>query len=715
MATTNSTSILPSGLNTLMNSVNECKIATPKQFGEIFMNAKLLFVFHESFLKNLRQAYYCWPRKPLILSQLFQLLIPYMQAYVTYFSNYQTHLNTIMQLQKYNRHFVNWVHSVQRNHFELNSKNGALHIPDLSIAPIQRIFRYESIVEALIACGSPNRSDLEPLKQFLTQLKKLTDHVQSFKTVNENMKSVFNAQMCIIGNDVPVLMDPHRFFIRDGDILILTDRIHRRHLYIFSDVLILTKKSWKPGSEEQVFQKLIPLEDAVVVDDMEVPFSFRIRYEKGRSFMSFVCNSDEEKALWMRDITNASAGSVKHLKPSQPDQLRKETVQPNRTLSKQGYLSKMEGGFIKTWKTRWIQIASGILHSYASESDSVPLRSYHLREYTIKQMYVTDNFTRYCVHMIQYNGKRQIILSTYSKDILEEWLVVLKESVDLQNSLAFGGRDASVIVEPPPVVVTSSEESEKSFTPSTRARFFPEEVSNEFVAAANDRKAFRMLYFDESGNRLQVEQLPKHTTSPTSPKPSTPDVKPPVEQPPAPNVNTNPKPSLLPFGESAESIAPPSPYNIKASSTKEQGIDFSAVKRQENRSSSSLDQNASYQLPQAIVAFQAKFNLPVSERPVQYFPLASGCIIYLTKRLVCVESLFQGNQAVLYSDIAKLHKSKPGILGKGTGGRIELTNGSMIELSGMIKRKDTYHAIVSQAKQLKIDIPVYRDGFGKEG
>lgn len=119
-------------------------------------------------------------------------------------------------------------------------------------------------------------------------------------------------------------------------------------------------------------------------------------------------------------------------------------------------------------------------------------------------------------------------------------------------------------------------------------------------------------------------------------------------------------------------------------------------------------------LPQAVLAFQTKFNLPASVRPMQYFPLASSCFIYLTKKLVCVESLFAGNEAIQLTNITKLHKSRPGLLGKGTGGRIELQDGRMIELSGMIKRRDTYQAIVRQAKTLGHSIPVFRDGEGKE-
>ena len=38
----------------------------------------------------------------------------------------------------------------------------------------------------------------------------------------------------------------------------------------------------------------------------------------------------------------------------------------------------------------------------------------------------------------------------------------------------------------------------------------------------------------------------------------------------------------------------------------------------------------------------------------------------------------------------------------------------MIELSGMIKRRDTFEAIVRQAKSVGHSIPIYRDGEGKE-
>lgn len=386
--TASSTAMLPSGLsnfsNSIMNSANECKIATPHQFKQIFMNIQDIYAANEIFLKKLQLLYENWPQRQMPISALFaQGIIPHFQLYVEYMKSYQTHLKIIAQLHKHNRHFVNWIRIVQRNHFsELTSKQGnnviLKTIPDLSIAPIHQCFHYFHILEKLISYG-PSRPDLEQLRTVQLQFKNFIHQTNDLRKINENMKNIFLKQNKIIGNDVPDLMEPHRFFVRDGAILTLTDRIHRRFLFVFNDLLIVTKKTWKPGSDDQVFESSIPLRDAVVTDDMEVPFSFRICYEKAQKFMSFVCHSDEEKARWMRDITNALADSVSHLQPTQFDKNREKTSMVQRTLSKQGYLSKMEGGFIKTWKTRWIQIASSVLFSFASESDTVPLRSYHLK------------------------------------------------------------------------------------------------------------------------------------------------------------------------------------------------------------------------------------------------------------------------------------------------------------------------------------------------
>ena len=78
--------------------------------------------------------------------------------------------------------------------------------------------------------------------------------------------------------------------------------------------------------------------------------------------------------------------------------------------------------------------------------------------------------------------------------------------------------------------------------------------------------------------------------------------------------------------------------------------------------------------------------------------------------MICIESLFSENQVVKLVDIQAIHKSKPTLLGTSTGGRIELRNGSTVELSGLIRRRETFQAIVDAAHLLKHSIPIYRDG-----
>ena len=241
-------------------------------------------------------------------------------------------------------------------------------------------------------------------------------------------------------------------------------------------------------------------------------------------------------------------------------------------------------------------------------------------------MYVTDNFTRYCVHMVQLNGKRQIILSTYSKDILEEWLIVLKESVDMKNSLVFGESESgsSEVVEAPPVILPSSEESEKSFT-LDRSRFFPEEVSDQFIATVNEKKAYRM-YLDASGTGIKL-QMGSNNPQPNAQKNASTDINPKSKQIsqqtsilPGFEEHRAPQNSPIDFPPglgASEQIAPPSPYEIRSAPKAAENMDFSSVQKHDNRGGTSHDQGSGYQLPQAVIAFQSKFNLPPSERPIQ--------------------------------------------------------------------------------------------------
>ena len=604
-----------SGIVNLGNNLTtsgECREVTQNQFEQIFMNIKVIFSFNQVLLKNLKQCYYFWPKKSISLSTIFQKMVPYFKVYCNYITQYQNHLKTLIELKKTNKSFNSWLQNVKRANLELKQKR--IHdITDLSISPVNRIPEYVDLLTQFLMFSPSQDPDRVPLNSIIDELNKLTQYVSESSKINKNLRVIFKIQNLIGGNNVPNLLESNRAFIKDGAILILTDRIHRRHLFLFNDLIILTKKNWKLGlNDEQAFDLLIPLCDAVVKDDIEVPYSFRICYSRNE-FMTFVAESDEEKAKWMRDIINACANSVSHLDPSQVDNSRSETSKPQKLLSKQGYLSKMEGGFIKTWKTRWIQIAAGILYSFESDKSSVPLRSYNLKEYIIKQLYVTDNFTRFCIHLIQLNGNRQIILSTHSKSTLEEWIIIIKKSVDLENSLVFEKSSNEQTKEQqkeeePPTIVSSSEENSQSynrqyeFTPGER--FFPHDVSDEFIATVNERNMVR-LFLDSSDEnaKLQLDPSISKKSSPLPPLSSSDS-------------------SILPtqsFPEFKQSMAPPSPFDIPTKPTsKSDIIDFSSLRHhQEQSNTAKFDPSTSQQLPAAVIAFQTKFKLPATERPTQ--------------------------------------------------------------------------------------------------
>lgn len=358
----------------------ECKIATKEQRNDIFMNVTAIAGFNEELLKNLIEAYHNWPKKPLEISKLFHKMLPYFKAYSLYIIGYQKHLTTLLELKKNNPFFVDWLKEIQNSDKELNP-NG--DITDLSITPIQRIPRYVLLLKELLNCTPEDDPDRENLIATIAETKELADYINESKRINENLQVAFKIQELIAGADVPNLLEPHRYFLHEGPILTLTDRIRRRHLYIFNDLLILTRKSWKFGSDEQVFDTYIPLKGASIRDDIEVPYSFRICYGNSK-FMCFVCEDDIDKSTWMRDISNALADTVSqqasHNSDTDEDIPLSEDfpMAPNKQVSKQGYLSKMEGGFYKTWKQKWIQVSAGILYSFDAHTDTVPATSYHL-------------------------------------------------------------------------------------------------------------------------------------------------------------------------------------------------------------------------------------------------------------------------------------------------------------------------------------------------
>lgn len=144
---------------------------------------------------------------------------------------------------------------------------------------------------------------------------------------------------------------------------------------------------------------------ASVGDIDEITNGFRVHYDHNKTLTLVSANADD-KALWMKEITNAIAGQVSRSSSfvendaassaaagASPAAVAAVTAAaaaaPNAavplppkaataTRSRSGLINRLEGSIVKLWRQRWVVVVDGTLLCYRNRTDLAPQSTHQL-------------------------------------------------------------------------------------------------------------------------------------------------------------------------------------------------------------------------------------------------------------------------------------------------------------------------------------------------
>jgi hypothetical protein len=91
------------------------------------------------------------------------------------------------------------------------------------------------LLQDLIANTPVDNVDYTNLVNAVVQVKKLAEDINDSLATSQNLQKVYRIQDQLTGDRVPNLLSPHRRLVRNGSVMLLTDRVHDRELYLFND------------------------------------------------------------------------------------------------------------------------------------------------------------------------------------------------------------------------------------------------------------------------------------------------------------------------------------------------------------------------------------------------------------------------------------------------------------------------------------------------
>ncbi|XP_038061907.1 IQ motif and SEC7 domain-containing protein 1-like isoform X2 [Patiria miniata] len=130
-----------------------------------------------------------------------------------------------------------------------------------------------------------------------------------FQPGMDHTSIVFKIEQNITGNR-PILAEPHRRLVRDCSLSEVydptkKDKKHPRHVFLFNDMLMVTKLYKKKTGSIYGFKKAFPLHTACVLDFSSQYYPHGIRLVaamNNRTLITFCANSQEEKMKFVADL-----------------------------------------------------------------------------------------------------------------------------------------------------------------------------------------------------------------------------------------------------------------------------------------------------------------------------------------------------------------------------------------------------------------------------
>eukprot|EP00013_Stygamoeba_regulata_P006378 CAMPEP_0177633218 /NCGR_PEP_ID=MMETSP0447-20121125/2718_1 /TAXON_ID=0 /ORGANISM="Stygamoeba regulata, Strain BSH-02190019" /LENGTH=1179 /DNA_ID=CAMNT_0019134859 /DNA_START=78 /DNA_END=3617 /DNA_ORIENTATION=+ len=219
------------------NIQKDVTLAQKIEMKAVFSNSSELFDLHSELLEDFEAVVTKWPRK-----QMAVVFLGHMESlslYESYVKNYSTAMNALQNAQKSSASFRNFLKTFEQKH------SSQFNLETLLSAPLQRIAKYEMLLEQLMDTAAVGTDDYQTLALAVSKVQALSESIDKCNTLSHQMSKVMDVANKLVGYEGN-LVSPNRCLYRDGD-LRLQEQADRApedvHLFLFNDLLLFTKKS----------------------------------------------------------------------------------------------------------------------------------------------------------------------------------------------------------------------------------------------------------------------------------------------------------------------------------------------------------------------------------------------------------------------------------------------------------------------------------------
>lgn len=234
-----------------------------------------------------------WPSEGRF-ADIFIKKAPVLRLYTEYLNNYDRQVLLLTELEK-KPAFVQF----------LKGCKSKMNFANYLILPVQRLPRYEILLEALKKYTPEEHVDCPNIIAALDKVKELNQHVDKKKKDEDNRRTIQEIQKSVSG--APTLFIAYRTFVREGMIdVAYGKKKEKMFVYLFNDVILFTKtkvKTLVPGErpkaklKETLFFKDAPCSVTAITADGPA-----IKLMAGKKEYTLCFSGEGGRDNWLRDL-----------------------------------------------------------------------------------------------------------------------------------------------------------------------------------------------------------------------------------------------------------------------------------------------------------------------------------------------------------------------------------------------------------------------------
>uniref|UniRef100_A0A1B6E9V0 DH domain-containing protein n=1 Tax=Clastoptera arizonana TaxID=38151 RepID=A0A1B6E9V0_9HEMI len=207
---------------------------------EIFYQVPTILTHHEEFLEELRKRLEHWDVKQRVGDIFLDTFTKQsvIDTYTSFINNWKTAKEAIKTTCQAKPAFARFLEAMAREH------KGKLALDSLLIMPVQRIPRYELLIQTLLKHTEPNHPDHQPLIEAQRQVHALAVRINCTERDSlelEQLEGLIEGLMHLVA--------PDRTFLRHDLVTMASGQGRKeRAFFLFSDLLIITSIKRRSGT-----------------------------------------------------------------------------------------------------------------------------------------------------------------------------------------------------------------------------------------------------------------------------------------------------------------------------------------------------------------------------------------------------------------------------------------------------------------------------------